>query len=90
MKFILSSLTITLNTRGYYKGITKEFYPGKWVLEKCFNFDIPVTISSDAHHPKDIDNNFEEAASLLLKIGFEKINIFEEGKLCEIGPEKRG
>jgi len=71
---------VEVNTRGYYKYNTKEFYPSKQILEKCFEADIPVAISSDAHHPNEIDNNFEDAASVLLDIGYRCIYIFDNGE----------
>jgi histidinol-phosphatase (PHP family) len=75
-----SNSILEVNTRGYYKSFTNEFYPGKQILEKCFEADIPVTISSDAHHPNELDQNFEEAASILLEIGYNHIYIFNKGK----------
>ena len=73
---------VEVNTRGYYQGITKDFYPSKQILEKCFDADIHLTINSDAHHPDEITNNFEDVASLLLDIGYRSIYIFDEGKWC--------
>lgn len=70
---------LEVNTRGYYKSFTKEFYPGKRILEKCFEADIPVTISSDAHHPDEIAQNFEDAVSVLLNIGYTHLYIFDKG-----------
>ena len=76
----VTNCIVEVNTRGYYKYNTKEFYPSKQILEKCFEADIPVTISSDAHHPNEIDKNFEDVASLLLDIGYRCIFIFDNGK----------
>lgn len=75
-----SDCIVEINTRGYYKGLTKEFYPGKEILKKCFEANLPVTISSDAHHPDEITLNFEDAASLLQDTGYREIYIFDEGK----------
>jgi len=75
-----SNCIVEINTRGYYKAYTKAFYPGKQILEKCFEADIPVTISSDAHHPNEIVNNFEDVASLLSEIGSSSFHIFDNGK----------
>lgn len=75
-----SNCVVELNTRGYYKGICKDFYPSKQILELCFEANIPITISSDAHHPAEIDRNFEEAASLLSKIGYRKALLFDNNK----------
>lgn len=41
---------------------------------------IPITISSDAHHPEDLINQFPETAKLLTEIGFKKIGILLDGK----------
>ena len=70
---------LEVNTRGYYKSFTKEFYPGKRILEKCSEANIPVTISSDAHHPNEIVQNFEDAVSVLLNIGYTHLYIFDKG-----------
>jgi histidinol-phosphatase (PHP family) len=39
-----------------------------------------LTINSDAHHPDEIANNFDDVASLLQDIGYRNIYIFNEGK----------
>jgi histidinol-phosphatase (PHP family) len=70
---------LEVNTRGYYQSFTKDYYPSKQILKKCFEADIPLTISSDAHHPNEIDCNFEDAASVLLNIGYNHIYIFDKG-----------
>jgi histidinol-phosphatase (PHP family) len=74
----VSDCIVEVNTRGYYKGISKEFFPGKQILKKCFEANIPITISSDAHHPNEIGNNIKDAASLLKDIGYRSIYIFDE------------
>ncbi len=86
----LSKCIVEINTRGYYKGITRDFYPSRLILENCFNLNIPVTISSDAHHPDDIENSFGKAASLLLNIGYKKISIFNNSKWIEVDLDKKG
>ena len=90
MAISMSDCIVEVNTRGYYKGITKEFYPGKQILKKCFEADIHLTINSDAHHPNEIANNFEDAASVLLDIGYGSIYIFDEGKWCTVPLRENG
>ncbi len=85
-----SNCIVELNTRGYYKGFTREFYPSKWILEKCLKYDIPVTINSDAHHPDDIDNSFNKAASLLLNIGYKHVHIFDMGNWHKVSLQENG
>jgi len=85
-----SNCIIEVNTRGYYKAYNKEFYPDKQILEKCFEADIPVTISSDAHHPDEMDNNFEDAASILLDIGYNYVHIYDNGRWSPIPIRENG
>lgn len=75
-----SDCIVEVNTRGYYKGITKDFYPSRQILEKCYNADIHLTINSDAHHPDEITNNFEDVVLLLLNIGYRSIYILDHGE----------
>ena len=84
MAISMTNCIVEVNTRGYYKGITKEFYPGKQILKKCFEADIHLTINSDAHHPDEITNNFKDVASVLQDIGYRSIYIFDEGKWCDV------
>ncbi len=84
MAISITKCIVEVNTRGYYLGITKEFYPGKQILRKCFEADIHLTINSDAHHPNEIAKNFEDVASVLLDIGYSSIYIFDEGEWCAV------
>ncbi|MBI9060171.1 MAG: histidinol-phosphatase HisJ [Labilibaculum sp.] len=81
---------VEINTRGYYKGITEDFYPSRWILEKCLEYNIPITISSDAHQVQEIDSGFEAAASLLIEIGYKHVYIFIEGKWCKADLKAKG
>lgn len=74
-----TNIILEVNTRGYYQSITNEFYPGRHILEKCFEANIPVTISSDAHHPNELVQNFEEVKSVLMDIGYNHIHLFDNG-----------
>lgn len=75
-----SDCIIEVNTRGFYKGITKEFYPGKQLLQKCVEREIPVTINSDAHHPHEIDRNYRDVVIVLSDIGIHRVVIFDKGR----------
>jgi histidinol-phosphatase (PHP family) len=55
-------------------------YPGKWVLERAFDYKIPVILSSDAHHPEEIDTGFSFAAGLLKDIGYKSLRVLLHGK----------
>lgn len=71
---------VEVNTRGLYQQKSTTPYPSPWILEILCQRNIPVTISSDAHHPGDLINKFYATAELLKKIGFKKISVLHEGK----------
>lgn len=61
---------VEVNTGGMNRGILNTVYPSPWILRKCKDIGIPVTISSDAHKPEHIDKNFDKARAILKSIGF--------------------
>jgi histidinol-phosphatase (PHP family) len=70
---------VEVNTRGIYQKKSETTYPSPWIIELLFKNDIPITISSDAHHPKDLTNCFSETAGMLNRIGYEEIYILRGG-----------
>jgi histidinol-phosphatase (PHP family) len=70
---------LEVNTRGEYKKKVNTTYPSRWILELALEMQIPITISSDAHHPKEITGNFQNTAELLRKIGFRQLKILWNG-----------
>ena len=74
-----SKAIIEVNTRGIYQKKSPTTYPSPWVLEMIRQRHIPITISSDAHHPKDLTNHFLETAHLIYTLGFRKISILRDG-----------
>jgi histidinol-phosphatase (PHP family) len=73
-----SGAIVEVNTRGIYQKKSDATYPSAWILEILHQKNIPVTISSDAHHPRDLVNQFPEAATLLRNIGFKTISILHQ------------
>ena len=74
-----SGCIVEVNTRGIYQKKSTTTYPSPWILERIHQMNIPITISSDAHHPDDLINHFEETLIELKKIGFKKINVLHNG-----------
>lgn len=81
---------VEVNTRGIYQKKSATTYPSPWILELMHAKDIPVTLSSDAHHPSDITNQFPEAAQMLLDIGFNTISVLRENKWKAFSFNKHG
>lgn len=73
------SLCVELNTSGFDKVVGVQ-YPSKWIIEKCFEMKICMTIGSDAHTLGDIGRHYTEAEKLLKDAGFNKIFYFEDRK----------
>jgi len=61
---------VEVNTRGLYKNLVSDTYPSAWILEEMFKRDIEITLSSDAHHPKEITGCFEFAIRQLKSVGY--------------------
>lgn len=70
---------LEVNTRGLYQQKSTTPYPSPWVLELALKKNIPITLSSDAHHPKDLTNQFFEMAPLLAAIGFKTLTVLYNG-----------
>jgi histidinol-phosphatase (PHP family) len=71
---------IEINTRGLYQGKTTETYPGIWALHYILEKKIPVTVNSDAHHPNQLTNGFEDTVSQLITLGFKEEMVLIEGR----------
>jgi histidinol-phosphatase (PHP family) len=85
-----SGSILEVNTRGLYQGKSETCYPSPWVLERALEKNIPVTISSDAHHPKDLVNQFHEMAVLLKKTGFKTLCVLYDGTWKNVSFNENG
>jgi histidinol-phosphatase (PHP family) len=81
---------VEINTRGMYQLKTTTTYPSPWIIEEMGKMQIPVTLSSDAHHPDDLVNGFPQAAVTLLHAGIKKIRILSEGKWRDFEFDEHG
>jgi len=72
-----SGMVVEINAAGYRKPIVEQ-YPSKELLELCFELDIPITFSSDAHSVDQVGFNYEKASLLAKKIGYTKCVYFKQ------------
>ena len=82
---------VEVNTRGIYKKKSTATYPSTWILERICDLEIPITLSSDAHHPGELIREFDATLTLLKAIGFKNLSVPEKGTwkqitLNEYGP----
>lgn len=73
-------LIVEINTRGVYKGLVREPYPQRWVLEEMKNMGIRMTLCSDAHHPREVNGSFPETAQLLREVGYCEMQVLHHGE----------
>jgi histidinol-phosphatase (PHP family) len=77
-----SDCIIEVNTRGLYKKRVDTFFPGSYILGQIHHLKIPITLSSDAHQPQELNGYFVEALQTLREIGFKELVYFgTSGKL---------
>ena len=69
-------LTVEVNAAGLYKPVG-EIYPEERIIKRCFELNIPVTISSDAHEAKQVGRINKDLQELLKKIGYKEVAVFK-------------
>ena len=70
-----SNMVIEINAAGLRKPIA-EAYPSLSLLQICFELDIPITFSSDAHSIEQIGFKYDEVSTLAKEIGYTKCVFF--------------
>jgi histidinol-phosphatase (PHP family) len=80
LKYIASesNCIVEVNTRGLYKKRSDTFFPSPAILEQIHHLKIPVTLSSDAHQPQELNGYYDEALKLLKEIGFKEVVCFDK------------
>lgn len=73
-----------VNTRGIYKKRSSDLYPGVWILKEMKKKNIPVILSTDAHHPSEIDGYYDEAMKILTEIGFRSLVCYDNGSWLDL------
>jgi len=52
--------------------------PSPFLLEQIHHLQIPITLSSDAHKPGELDGYFDQTLNMLEDIGFRELLYFRE------------
>lgn len=82
-------LAIEINTSGLRKPVG-EIYPAEEIVELISRYGIPIVFGSDAHRPKDVGRDLDQAIKLALKYGITSVARFEGRKLIQGIPIKFG
>jgi len=72
-----ANMVVEINAAGYRKPV-KQQYPSKELLELCYELDIPITFSSDAHSIEQVGFKYEQASLLAKEIGYTHCTYFQK------------
>jgi histidinol-phosphatase (PHP family) len=78
-----SKTCVEISTAGLRKPIA-EIYPAKELLQLCFQKQIPIVLSSDAHVPDHVGFQYDAAIKHAKSVGYSKLMTFEKGKRKEV------
>ncbi|MEM2906201.1 MAG: histidinol-phosphatase HisJ family protein [Candidatus Bathyarchaeia archaeon] len=70
-----AGVCVEVNTSGLRKPV-REIYPSEAFLRLCFEEHLPVTLGSDAHSPYEVAEGFEQALSMLGRVGYKQVAVF--------------
>ncbi|HRY13888.1 MAG TPA: histidinol-phosphatase HisJ family protein [Syntrophomonadaceae bacterium] len=68
-------LAVEINSGGLRKPVG-ELYPSSAIVERMYDYDIPVTLGSDAHHPEQIGSGLIEAYRCARRAGYQRCVTF--------------
>jgi len=74
-----SGCAIEVSTAGLRKKVG-EIYPLPSILKLCRENNVPITLSSDAHKPDEVAENFELAVKLIRDSGYQSLMSFTARK----------
>ncbi|MBN1902707.1 histidinol-phosphatase HisJ family protein [Candidatus Sumerlaeota bacterium] len=74
-----SDMVVELNASGMDKPVG-EFYPGPDFLKRLKKYGVPMTLSSDAHKPREVGRYFDKAVILLKETGYREVFMFSKRK----------
>ena len=75
-----SGVAVEINTAGLRKPV-KEIYPSLDALKIYCASEIPLTFGSDAHDPRDVGKDFDQAVALAKAVGYKEYLIFKKRKI---------
>jgi histidinol-phosphatase (PHP family) len=67
-----SGIVVELNTAGWRKGLVDP-YPSPWILERCRDLNIPLTVNADTHTPHDVAWGYDRAEKLLESLNIQPV-----------------
>lgn len=74
-----AGVIVELNTSGWrHDGLAP--YPSPWIVNRCVERRIPITVTADAHAPSRIASFYPEAEAVLREAGVTALSVFRDGE----------
>ena len=67
---------VELSTGGWRRGL-EDPWPSVWVVRRCRELGIRMTVNSDSHHPSQIAYDYDRALAVLRETGHREITRFD-------------
>lgn len=78
--FATAGVAVEVSSAGLRKAC-REIYPSLAFLTCCQKENVPVTLGSDAHHPEQVGQDFDQLLLWLKAAGYERIAVFAGRKI---------
>lgn len=78
-----SKTCVEISSAGLRKPVGR-IYPEPELLSLCYKKGIPIVLSSDAHEPHQVGENYESTIKLAKEIGYTKLMTFQNGERKEV------
>lgn len=75
-----SKTCVEISTAGLRKPVG-QLYPDRELLQMCFDKNIPIVLSSDAHEPDHVGFAYDKAVELAKSVGYQSVATFKKGIL---------
>lgn len=75
---------IEVNSRGVYRKRYHTWFPCDWIIKRCVEINIPLTISVDAHHADELLSGFDDMAEVIQQAGANHFSCFKDSRWKQI------
>ena len=75
-----SDCIVEINSRGIYKKRCPDLFPSLAILKKLHRLKVPITFSSDAHAPAELNIGLDICASTALEAGYKEVCCLSNGQ----------
>lgn len=77
---VQSGCIVELNSRGIYKKRCPDLFPSLEILKKLNRLKVPITFSTDAHAPGELNTGMDIMKSTALEAGYKEVCCLTNGK----------